>query len=489
MDPLGEQREGDGGPDSEPPGPPAEPRHSKPSGPPSSSPPPSVARIERVYYTTGALFTLAASLIWGVNTLFLLDAGLDIFGVMLVNATFSAGQIVFEVPTGVIADTVGRRASFLIGIGALIVATLGYVGSAVFGWGMAGFVLASILLGFGFTCQTGAVDAWLVDALDFVGYEGSKDRVFARSGMFVGASMLVGTLGGGLLGQLSLTIPYYVRSAVLLVALGVTLIFMRDIGFTPRPLKLARFGEESRKIFAAGINHGWRHPVVRPLLFVSLVNGVLLWYLFYASQPYALELLGKEDLVWVAGATTALFALSGVAGNALVKRLSRSRFGKRPASILMVASGGMALFAVGMGLAGLLAPEGGHAWAFAVLVVLLGGFGVISGIAGPIRQAYINEHIPSAQRATVLSFDSFFADVGAVAGQLGLGAIAQAASKALAYVVGGIVFSAAAPLYARAGKASDKEIDLETCLAESEATQTSCVTMPADVDTTTGHQH
>lgn len=454
----------------------------------SSETPVTTTRVERVYYTTGALFTLATSLIWGVNTLFLLDAGLDIFGVMLVNATFSAGQIVFEVPTGVIADTIGRRASFLIGIGALLVATLGYVGSAVFEWGMAGFILASVLLGFGFTCQTGAVDAWLVDALDSAGYQGSKDRVFARSGMFVGVSMLVGTLGGGLLGQISLTVPYYVRTGLLLAAFGVTFVFMRDIGFRPRALELARFGEESRKIFAAGITHGWRHPVVRPLLFVSLVNGLLVWYLFYASQPYALELLGEEDLVWVAGAITALFALSGVAGNALVKRLSRSRFGKRPASILMVASVGMAALAVGMGVAGLVAPAGGNAVAFTVLVVMLGGFGVISGIAGPIRQAYINEHIPSAQRATVLSFDSFFADIGAVAGQLGLGAIAQTASKALAYTIGGILYFAAAPLYRRAGRASEKDVDLATCMADAAGAGAPCLTVPGDVETAAGRQ-
>lgn len=427
----------------------------EPSGHPIS-----IVRIERVYYVTGALFTLATSIIWGVNTLFLLDAGLGIFGVMLVNATFSAGQIVFEVPTGVVADTLGRRVSFLLGIGALMVATLGYVGSAVFGWGMTGFILASILLGFGFTCQTGAVDAWLVDALDSTEYLGSKDRVFARSGIFNGASMLVGTLGGGLLGQASLAVPYLVRTGLLLGAFVVTMVFMRDIGFQPRPLRVSRFGEESRKIFSAGITHGWRHPVIRPLLFASLVNGLLIWYLFYASQPYALELLGRGRLVWVAGLITALFALSGVAGNALVGRISHSRLGSRPASVLVASTAGMALSAVGLGVTGLLAPGGGHIAAFAVVVVLLAGFGSLSGIAGPVRQAYINEHIPSAQRATVLSFDSFFADVGAVGGQLGLGAVAQTATKALAYTIGGIVYFAAAPLYRLAGKASDKDLTL-----------------------------
>ncbi len=414
-----------------------------------------ITRIKRTYYSLNSLFTLSASIIWGVNTLFLLDAGLNIFMVMLVNATFSAGQIVFEVPTGVIADTIGRRASFLIGIASLAVATLGYVGSSVFHWGLTGFILASVMLGFGFTCQTGAVDAWLVDALDSLGFSGSKDRVFARSGVFTGVSMLVGVLAGGLLGQLSLAIPYLVRTGLLVFAFGVTFAFMHELGFTPRVFKFSRFGEESRKIFGAGITYGWRHPVVRPLLFTSLVNGLLLWYLFYASQPYALDMLGRGNLVWVAGIITALFALSGVAGNSLVGRISHTKLGAKPAIVLALTSAGMAACAIGLGVLGLVTGTG-NAAAFAVLVVLLVAFGLLSGILGPIRQAYINDHIPSAQRATVLSFDSLFGDVGGVVGQVGLGYLAQAVSKAVAYTVGGAVYLAAAPLYRLAHRPPDK---------------------------------
>ena len=416
---------------------------------------PSATRVARTYYTLNSLFTLAASIIWGVNTLFLLDSGLDIFWVFTVNATFSAGQIVFEVPTGVIADTIGRRASFLIGIAALIVATLGYVGSSVFHWGLTGFILFSILLGFGFTCQTGAVDAWMVDALDANGYAGNKDRVFARSGIFMGIAMLAGTLGGGLLGQSSLTIPYYVRAGLLVGVFAVTFASMRDIGFQPRPLRMSQIGRESRKIFATGVDYGWRHPVVRPLLFTSLVSGLLVWYLFYASQPYVLELLGRGGLVWVAGVVTALFALSGVAGNALVGRVSRSRWGERPARVLALAAFGMGASAAALGIVGLVTGRGSLP-GFILAIILLVAFGLLNGLLGPIRQAYINTYIPSAQRATVLSLDSLFSDVGAVAGQTGLGYAAQAVSKAAAYTIGGMVYFLAAPLYARAGKASER---------------------------------
>lgn len=66
-------------------------------------------RIQLVYMRLLFLETLAASLIWGVNTLFLLDAGLGLTGAFIANGAFSAGYVLFEIPTGVVADAAGRR--------------------------------------------------------------------------------------------------------------------------------------------------------------------------------------------------------------------------------------------------------------------------------------------------------------------------------------------------------------------------------------------
>ena len=72
------------------------------------------ARVVRVYLLLAALFTLAASVIWGVNTLFLLRRGPRHLPVFVVNAAFTAGIVLFEIPTGVVADSTGRRRSFLL---------------------------------------------------------------------------------------------------------------------------------------------------------------------------------------------------------------------------------------------------------------------------------------------------------------------------------------------------------------------------------------
>ena len=85
------------------------------------------AQVQRVYLLLTLLTTLAASFIWGVNTLFLLDAGLNNTEAFAANAFFSIGMVLFEVPTGVVADTRGRRFSFMLGAGTLLVSTLLYL--------------------------------------------------------------------------------------------------------------------------------------------------------------------------------------------------------------------------------------------------------------------------------------------------------------------------------------------------------------------------
>ena len=84
-------------------------------------------------------------------------------------------MVLFEVPTGVVADTVGRRTSYLLGTVTLFGSTLLYL---LLWQTHAPFVLwavASVLLGLGFTFFSGATEAWLVDGLHATGYRGSLD--------------------------------------------------------------------------------------------------------------------------------------------------------------------------------------------------------------------------------------------------------------------------------------------------------------------------
>ena len=383
-------------------------------------------KVIRNYFIIAGLFTLSASVIWGVNTLFLLDAGLDILDVFIANAVFTGSMAVFEIPTGVLADTRGRRTSFLLSVIVIFIGTLGYVGAAETGGNLLFFCLMSAVLGLGYTFYSGAVEAWLVDALKTTGYSGQLDQVFARGSMVTGAAMLVGTISGGLLGSIDLSIPYLARSGLLAGACVVAYFTMHDIGFTPQTREENTMLPEMKRIAQESIIHGWKKISVRLLIIAALIQSIFMMWGFYAWQPYFLELL-KKDLPWVAGVVAALIALSSIAGNSLVNWITRYR-GKRT-TLLMWAACIQTLAVIGVGLAG-------SFW-LAVPIYLISC--VAMGFWGPVRQAYIHQNIPSEHRASVISFDSLVSSGGSMFGQIGLGRIAQTHSIAAGYVTGGIV--------------------------------------------------
>lgn len=381
------------------------------------------------------MYTLAAALIWGVNTLFLLAAGLDILEVFIANAAFTAGAVLFEIPTGVLADTRGRRASLLLSIAILSTSTLAYVAAAEMGAGLLVFSLVSVIMGLGFTFYSGAVDAWLVDALHATGYQGQLDRVFARGAMVTGAAMLVGTVSGGLLGQIDLSWPYIARAIMLVVVFVVAFSTMREVGFTPRALRLSDLPREMRQVARDSIAHGWQTRSVRLLMVSSFLQWGFITWGFYAWQPYFLELLGKQ-LVWAVGLFAALMSLSMIIGNALVDWFSRF-CGKR-STLLLWAAGIQTVAAVGVGLAD-------SFWLASTLFLVTTG---TLGVTGPVKQAYLHQKISSRHRASVISLDSMVGNAGGVVGQSGLGYLSRVRGIADGYVVGGLATVLALPVLA-----------------------------------------
>ena len=269
--------------------------------------------IKRTYYGLLLGNTVAASMIWGINTIFLLDAGLTNLEAFAANAFFTAGMVIFEVPTGIVADMWGRRASFLLGTVTLAVSTGLYVAlwriEAPF-WQWA---VVSVLIGLGFTFFSGSTDAWLVDALHATGYEGPLEAVFGRAQVITGVATLAGSAGGGFLAQATdLGVPFVVRAVVLLVMFVVAFVFMRDIGFAPD--RQGTPTAEIRRIAKSSIEYGWRVSAVRNVMLAGVFTGGVGIYTFYALQPYLLDLWGNDKAYGIAGIAAAI--LSGLRSRA-----------------------------------------------------------------------------------------------------------------------------------------------------------------------------
>jgi MFS family permease len=390
-------------------------------------------RIQRVYLTLQLGNTLAASFIWGINTLFLLDAGLSNLEAFAANAFFTAGMVLFEVPTGVVADIWGRRLSYLLG-------TLTLAGSTFLYWLLwltnAPFwpwAIVSMLLGLGFTFFSGAVEAWLVDALHFAKYDGSLETVMGRGQMVSGAAMLGGSVLGGVIAQAAnLGVPFLLRVGVLLAMFFVAARLMEDLGFTPEPSE--RPLREVRKLFGATVEYGLKNRPVRWVMLSDPFAAGVGIYTFYALQPYLLDLWGNPKAYTVAGLAAAIVAGAQIVGGYLAP-VFRGLFRKRTTALILA---NLATVAI---LAGL-----GFTHSFWAALVLLTFWAMVFAAEMPIRQAYLNDMIPSRQRATVLSFDSLMGSSGGVVIQPVLGKVADAYSYSTSLVVGGVIQLAAAPL-------------------------------------------
>lgn len=391
-----------------------------------------VRQVERTYYAIAGVYTLSASLIWGVNTVFLLGTGLSLLQVFVANAIFTGSMALFEVPTGIVADTRGRRTSFLLSVALLTVGTLAYVAVGEFGGGMIGIVAASVVLGLGYTFYSGAVEAWLVDALKASGYDGALDRVLARGSAISSIAMLVGSVSGGLLGSIHLSIPYLVRSALLLAAFVIGYRAMHDSGFTVRAVRWDQVPAEMARVGRESIRFGWREPHARLAILAGAMPAIVIAWGYHAWQPYFLQLLGMTD-VRVLGVVAAAVSLAMAGGSWLVERLTKF-CGHRTTLLL-----GAAIIHAGATIAvGLTSSF----WvAVSVYLVAMAAVGVFT----PVTQAYLHAVIPTGQRATVLSMNSLAASLGSMGGQGGLGWLAASRSLGAGYVAGGIAAALAIP--------------------------------------------
>jgi MFS family permease len=405
--------------------------------------------IQRAYLVLLAGNTLAASLIWGINTIFLLDAGLSNLEAFAANAFFTAGMVVFEVPTGIVADTIGRRTSYLLGTLTLSGSSLLYVGLWQIEASFWAWAVVSLLLGLGFTFFSGAVEAWLVDALTATGFTGDLESVFGRGQIVTGAGMLSGAVAGGFIAQqASLGVPFVLRAVILAVMFAAAFRLMHDVGFTPE--KGGRPFAEMRKIASNSIDYGWRVPAVKWVMVEALFTGGVGIYGFYALQPYLLELYGDPTAYQIAGLAAAIVAGAQILGGIAAPRIRRLFDRRTSALILMAAASALTLAAVGI------------FQSFWAVIGLTTAWGLLFAATMPIRQTYLNGMIPSRQRATILSFDSMMSSSGGVWAQPVLGRAADVWGYAQSYVLSAGIAAFAVPFLAlsRRQKAPADVLDL-----------------------------
>lgn len=407
----------------------------------AQSRPITAAAAQRTLLLLSATRWFPVGLIIGLVTLLMLERGLSVSQVSVAIATQGIVMLALELPTGGLADALGRRPVLIVAGAIAIVAASVFVLAPSFGL----FVLAWALQGIFRALDSGPLEAWYVDAAHAEDCHAPVERALARAGTVLGLAIAIGALGsGGLVawapipGWSPLLLPFVLAIAVNVAHLVLTIVLVRE----PRPLAP---GSPRRRVIAsvrevpgtvvAGLGLLRTAPVLRCVVLVEVFWSVAMIAFETLNQVRLAELVGGVEPAGaligpVSAVSWGLFA----AGAALAGLASRWIGVAWTAVLARVLNGG---FVVGMGLAA--GPVG-------LIVAFLAAY-TLHGSAGPMHNALLHRQADPANRATVLSINSMVAGGCASLGLLVLGPLAEHTSTGLAMVVAGAFSILGAVLY------------------------------------------
>jgi MFS family permease len=349
----------------------------------------------RAYLTLEFTLSLAFALAFTLQGLyFVLSAHLTPLQLLLVGAVLEGSAFVLEVPTGALADLYSRRLSLVLGCFFLGVAML-LVGSFP---SFAIIMAAQVVSALGYTCLSGAQEAWLADEL-------GEERLGAwllLGGQYGRAAGIVGTLAAAGLSLLGLGVPIVVGGSCLLGLSLYLALKMPEDGFAPGP-PMQGSGQGSRwtaftGVLSAGVQAVRTSRVLGLLVFSALLYGASTEAFDRLNEFHLLRDLGLPGRL--PGSVPPAFwfvalSLTGLVVGLIVTEPLRRRFsapgGPTPARTLSV----LTWLSLGCMLAFAFAPD--FWWAAAALT----GLGVLRGLYGPLYSAWLNLGLDPRHRATV----------------------------------------------------------------------------------------
>jgi len=397
----------------------------------------SVRAVRARYYAITFLVWFATALPLALSVLLAQARGLSLFEVSFALGLYSLTIVLLEVPTGGLADAVGRKRVALL---AFALAAL-YNVAFLLAFSFPTLLLAMILYGVSRALSSGALDAWFVDALQTADPDVDLQPALAGAETVGLLALGLGTMAGGVLPKFFAGLPADGTAIVtplavpLVAALAVKLLTVAAIAVLVR---------EERPVGGGSWRAGFRAvpALVRDALALSRANPRLL-LLMSASFVAGLTIISLEALwqpffaalpnVGQGSAAAPLFGvimagnfLAGMVGNLLSVPLAR-RWGGRYARVSALARLLQGVSILALAATGALVPAAGFFW----LTYLMGGVGVSP------HATLLNAEIPAERRSAMLSVQSLAAYLGSFVGGAALGYVAEHVAISAAWLIAG----------------------------------------------------
>ncbi|MFD1513374.1 MFS transporter [Halomarina rubra] len=364
--------------------------------------------------------TLSSGFYLPVSVVYMEAKGLSLADIGLVQGAFLFAMVAAELPTGYLGDRLGRRAALAVGNTVVVAVMVGFTLAD----STAGFLAVYVLWAVGWTFRTGTADAWLYEMLVERGRGESYSRISGRAESTLLVVSAVGALCAGLLYTVDQTLPFYVNGV--LAGFGVPLLYSlpatRDCdGPDCSPLGV----REAASVLRTQLTR----PAIRWVVVYAALFNVAFSVTRVFEQP-AMRAIGVP--VVGLGVVYAAFKLVSAAAASATGAV-HDRLGTRGVLLL-------------------LAPATGVLYAsFAVVPLLLLPVlffrRAVQTVTRPVRNAYVNDRVDDAGRATVLSGVSMVLSVasgtanvlgGHVAESVGPVAFLSATGVSVAVVAGGV---------------------------------------------------
>ncbi len=432
----------------------------------------SIKGIQRVYHLVISLFWLATALPLALFVLLAQERGLNLFQVGIVMGLYSLTIVLLELPTGGLADTIGRKRVAILAYSFILVSGFVLLGAFTFPI----FLIGSILNGVGRALSSGALDAWFVDAIKSIDEDVDLQPIFAKVGTFTSLSLGVGTIGGSLIPVFFSNLPAegsaiftplsmpLAISAVIMVFLLLAVIFLiEEERYLLNENPWSKSVREIPAIVKTAVSLTRQNQIFKLLLGVTIGSGFVLVSLESFWQPHFANLFGgSEGNTFWFGVIMGGNFLIGMLGNMIATPISKV-LGKRYAFVAAIFQGLRGIVLIGLTFQTNL-PLG---VLFFWLVYL--NIGVIESP----HSALLNDQIPSQQRSSMLSIASLASYLGGAIGGIFLGYIAEQFSIRSAWIIAGVISVISLSLYLRIDNIQSKQREIGQNDQESRIFETS----------------
>ncbi|MBR9699966.1 MFS transporter [Candidatus Woesearchaeota archaeon] len=352
-----------------------------------------------------------------ILTLFYFSRGLDTFQVVSLEAILIIAVLFSEVPTGIIADKIGRKLSLSFLILLYIIGNIW----AIFAFSYLEFIFIEIIFGIGIAFGSGAVEALVYDSLKYEKKEKLMSKTWGSINSYSLVASVIAVIVGGYIAR-----SHEPKTFVLLLWLftfGAIISFIISL-FVKEPKSEKEIREVSPLIlFKDSTAHILKNKSLRKIIYLSLFTVPFTHVIMFLFQPYFLD-AGVPNVIWgvaMAGGT--------ILGALLMKYAYKieEKIGMKKTIFLTTIFPGLLYLAMAF----LIGPIMSFIW-----YMLLRG---ISSLRDPLFSQYQNDHIESHNRATVLSVISMIVSFYLAIMRLVLGKIANENLILSFIVMGGII--------------------------------------------------